>query len=67
MEGRQEKRHSSEVAAARERRSKRTIFKRTVILMVLCGVMLFVPLFWRLWDVAADPGPVRLRRPGQHL
>ena len=38
MEGRQEKRHSSEVAAARERRSKRTIFKRTVILMVLCGV-----------------------------
>ena len=52
MEGRQEKRHSSEVAAARERRSKRTIFKRTVILMVLCGVMLFVPLFWRLWDVA---------------
>ena len=52
MEGRQEKRHSNEVAAARERRSKRTIFKRTVILMVLCGVMLFVPLFWRLWDVA---------------
>ncbi len=52
MDGRQEKRHSSEVAAARERRSKRTILKRTVILMLLCGVMLFVPLFLRLWDVA---------------
>lgn len=52
MDGRQEKRHSSEVAAARERRSKRTILKRTVILMLLCGVGLFVPLFLRLWDIA---------------
>ncbi len=81
MDGRQEKRHSSEVTAARERRSKRTILKRTVILMLLCGVGLFIPLFLRLWDIAivaprglsapghgaADPGPVRLRRPGQHL
>ncbi len=52
MDGRQEKRHSSEVAAARERRSKRTILKRTVILMLLCGVGLFIPLFLRLWDIA---------------
>ena len=52
MDGRQEKRHSSEVTAARERRSKRTILKRTVILMLLCGVGLFIPLFLRLWDIA---------------
>ena len=46
MDGRQEKRHSSEVAAARERRSKRTILKRTVILMLLCGVGLVY--YWRV-------------------
>ena len=32
--------------------SKRVVFWRTVILMCLCGVVLFVPLFWKLWDVA---------------
>lgn len=36
----------------REGRSKRLIFRRTVCLMVLCGTFLFVPLFWKLWDVA---------------
>ena len=36
----------------RESRAKRTIFRRTVFLMVMCGVMLFVPLFWQLWNVA---------------
>lgn len=36
----------------REGRSKRMIFRRTVFLMLLCGVVLFVPLFWKLWDVA---------------
>jgi len=33
-------------------RAKRTLFRRTVFLMVVCGVLLFVPLFWKLWDVA---------------
>lgn len=37
---------------SREGRSKRVIFRRTVCLMVLCGTLLFVPLFWKLWDVA---------------
>ncbi|MGE4276067.1 MAG: penicillin-binding transpeptidase domain-containing protein [Lawsonibacter sp.] len=37
---------------AREGRSKRVIFRRTVFLMVLCGAVLFVPLFWKLWDVS---------------
>lgn len=33
-------------------RNKRTIFNRTVMLMVVCGVFLFVPLVWKLWDIA---------------
>ncbi|MEA4932170.1 MAG: penicillin-binding transpeptidase domain-containing protein, partial [Lawsonibacter sp.] len=37
---------------SREGRSKRVIFRRTVCLLVLCGTILFVPLFWKLWDVA---------------
>lgn len=32
--------------------SKRLVFRRTVFLMVVCGVLMFVPLFWKLWDVA---------------
>lgn len=36
----------------RASRSKRTIFRRTVFLMVVCGVFLFVPLIWKLWDIA---------------
>ena len=36
----------------RRSRSKRTIFRRTVFLMGLCGVVLFVPLLLRLWTVA---------------
>ena len=32
----------------RSSRSKRTIFRRTIALMVLCGVVLFVPLLARL-------------------
>ena len=39
-------------AAARANRSKRILFRRTVILMVVCGVLFFVPLFWKLWDIA---------------
>ena len=32
--------------------SKRSIFRRTVFMMVLCGVVMFVPLGWKLWDIA---------------
>ena len=38
--------------SARGMRSKRTLFRRTVFLMMLCGVVLFVPLIWRLWNIA---------------
>ncbi|MGI5962808.1 MAG: penicillin-binding transpeptidase domain-containing protein [Lawsonibacter sp.] len=38
--------------AARGSRSKRIIFRRTVTLMLLCGIVLFIPLFWKLWDIA---------------
>ena len=37
---------------ARSARSKRTIFRRTVFLMLVCGVILFIPLLWKLWDIA---------------
>lgn len=37
---------------ARSARSKRTIFRRTVFLMLVCGVVLFIPLLWKLWDIA---------------
>jgi len=32
--------------------SKRIIFRRTVMLMVICGIGFFIPLFWKLWDIA---------------
>ena len=32
--------------------SKRSIFRRTVFLMAVCGVLMFIPLFWKLWDIA---------------
>ena len=32
--------------------SKRVIFRRTVLLMGLCGVLLFVPLLHQLWDIS---------------
>ena len=35
-----------------ESRSKRLVFRRTVILMGLCGVLLFLPLIHQIWDVA---------------
>jgi len=28
------------------------ILRRTLFLMVVCGVLLFVPLIWKLWDIA---------------
>ena len=39
-------------AATRGTHSKRSIFKRTVFLMVCCGVLMFLPLGWKLWDIA---------------
>ena len=45
-------RRGEQPGPGRESRAKRTIFRRTVFLMVMCGVMLFVPLFWQLWNVA---------------
>lgn len=32
--------------------SKRQVFRRTVILMLLCGVGLFIPLLRQIWDIA---------------
>ena len=32
--------------------SKRVIFRRTVLLMGLCGVLLFIPLLHQLWDIS---------------
>ena len=39
-------------AATRGTHSKRSIFRRTVFLMVVCGVLMFIPLGWKLWDIA---------------
>ena len=36
----------------RERTSKQLIFRRTVCLMVVFGVLSFLPLGWKLWDIA---------------
>lgn len=36
----------------RERTSKQLIFRRTVCLMVIFGVLTFIPLGWKLWDIA---------------
>ena len=36
----------------REHNSKQLIFRRTVCLMVLFGVLAFIPLGWKLWDIA---------------
>ena len=50
---REDREHSGgQGGISRGSRSKRTIFRRTVFLMVVCGVALFVPLLLRLWNVA---------------
>jgi len=36
----------------KERTSKQLIFRRTVCLMVIFGVLSFIPLGWKLWDIA---------------
>ena len=38
--------------ATRGNNSKRAIFHRTLFLMIFCGVVMFVPLCWKLWDIA---------------
>lgn len=38
--------------ATRGTHSKRAIFRRTIFLMVVCGVLMFAPLAWKLWDIA---------------
>ena len=38
--------------ATRGTHSKRAIFRRTIFLMLVCGVLMFVPLAWKLWDIA---------------
>ena len=58
--------------ATRGTHSKRSIFRRTLFLMVVCGVLMFIPLGWKLWDIAivhqpAEAGLCHLRQPGQHL
>ena len=35
-----------------ESRSKRLVFRRTVMLMLLCGVGLFLPLIHQIWSIA---------------
>lgn len=39
-------------SATRGSHSKRSILHRTLVLMVVCGVVMFIPLAWRLWDIA---------------
>jgi len=46
MAGRMEERQR------RERTSKQLIFRRTVCLMIIFGVLSFIPLGWKLWDIA---------------
>ena len=38
--------------SGRESGSKRKIFRRTVFLMLVCGVGLFIPLIGQLWNIA---------------
>ncbi len=38
--------------ATRGSHSKRSILHRTMFLMAWCGILMFVPLCWKLWDIA---------------
>ena len=40
------------VTGTRGAHSKRSIFRRTLFLMGVCGFAMFVPLIWKLWDIA---------------
>ena len=35
----------------KDRRANRTILGRTIFLMVVFGVLIFIPLLWKLWDL----------------
>ena len=39
-------------SATRGTHSKRAILHRTLALMAVCGVVMFIPLIWKLWDIA---------------
>lgn len=39
-------------SATRGSHSKRSILRRTLVLMAVCGVLMFIPLGWKLWDIA---------------
>ena len=39
-------------SATRGTHSKRSILHRTLVLMAVCGVVMFIPLGWKLWDIA---------------
>lgn len=39
-------------SATRGSHSKRSISRRTMFLMAVCGVLMFVPLIWKLYDIA---------------
>ena len=45
-------RGSVQSAVTRGNHSKRAVLHRTVFLMVMCGVVMFAPLVWKLWDIA---------------
>ena len=45
-------RGSMKTGATRGTHSKRAIFKRTLFLMAVCGVGMFIPVCWKLWDIA---------------
>ncbi len=39
-------------SATRGSHSKRSILRRTLLLMVVCGTVMFIPLVWKLYDIA---------------
>ena len=39
-------------AATRGTHSKRSIIHRTMFLMAVCGILIFFPLVWKLYDIA---------------
>lgn len=34
----------------RDSKGNRILFRRTIILMCVCGLLIFIPVFWKLWD-----------------
>lgn len=47
-----QERRSAAPTQTRGTHSKRSIFRRTVLMMLVCGVLMFIPLGWKLWDIA---------------